>query len=64
MAYFIVIGTNNDVKGVVDEIKNAHLQHNVITSGYIHSEDDNEYYHWDVFNEQGRKTEEHNEDPK
>ena len=35
MAYFIVIGTNNDVKSVVDEIKQSHLQHNVITSGCL-----------------------------
>ena len=61
MAYFIVIGTNNDVKGVVDEIKHAHLQHNVITSGCIHSEGEDKYYHWDVFNEQGHKTKENNE---
>lgn len=61
MAYFIVIGTNNDVKGVVDEIKHAHLQHNVVTSGCIHSEGEDKYYHWEVFNEQGRKTKENNE---
>lgn len=61
MAYFIVIGTNNDVKGVVDEIKHAHLQHNVITSGCIHSEGEDKYYHWDVFNGQGYKTKENNE---
>ena len=61
MAYFIVIGTNNDVKDVVDEIKHAHLQHNIITSGCIHSEGEDKYYHWDVFNEQGHKTKENNE---
>ena len=61
MAYFIVIGTNNDVKGVVDEIKHAHLKHNVITSGCIQSEGEDKYYHWDVFNEQGHKTKENNE---
>ena len=61
MAFFIVIGTNNDVKGVVDEVKRAHLQHNVITSGCILSEDDELYYHWDVFNEQGNKTKESKE---
>lgn len=61
MAYFIVIGTDNDVKSVVDEIKHAHLQHNVITSGCIHTEGEDKYYHWDVFNEQGQKTKENNE---
>ena len=61
MAFFIVIGTNNDVKGVVDEVKRAHLQHNVITSGCILNEDDGLYYHWDVFNEQGNKTKESKE---
>lgn len=61
MAFFIVIGTNNDVKGVVDEVKRAHLQHNVITSGCILSEDDCLYYQWDVFNEKGNKTKESRE---
>ena len=61
MAYFIVIGTDNDVKCVVDEIKNAHLQHNVITSGCILSEGDELYYHWDVFNANGEKTKENRE---
>ena len=61
MAFFIVIGTNNDVKGVVDEVKRAHLQHNVVTSGCILQEDDGLYYHWDVFNEKGEKTKENNE---
>lgn len=56
MAYFIVIGTNNDVKNVVDEIKTAHLQHNVVTSGCILREGQDMYYHWDVFNEKGDKT--------
>ncbi len=56
MAYFIVIGTNNDVKGVVDEIKTAHLQHNVVTSGCVLEEGESLYYHWDVFNEKGDKT--------
>lgn len=62
MAYFIVIGTNNDVECVVDEIKNAHLQRNVVTSGCIHTEGDDKYYRWDVYNEQGRKIIE-NDDP-
>ncbi len=61
MAFFIVIGTNNDVKGVVDEVKRAHLQHNVITSGCILGEDDGLYYQWDVFNESGKKTTESKE---
>ena len=61
MAFFIIIGTNNDVKGVVDEVKKAHLQHNVITSGCILGEDDGLYYQWDVFNESGKKTKESKE---
>lgn len=61
MAYFIVIGTNSDVKGVVDEVKRAHLQHNVITSGCILSGDDGLYYQWDVFNEKGDKKTENKE---
>lgn len=61
MAYFIVIGTNNDVKCVVDEIKNAHLQHNVITSGCVLFDEQNTYYHWDVFNAKGDKTNEKRE---
>ena len=58
MAFFIVIGTNNDVRCVVDEIKKAHLQHNVITSGCLFEDDDRLYYKWDVFNENGDKTKE------
>ena len=61
MAFFIVIGTNNDVRCVVDEIKKAHLQHNVITSGCIVDQDDGLYYYWDVFNENGDKTKESRE---
>ena len=61
MAYFIVIGTNNDVKSVVDEVKKAHLQHNVVTSGCIVNEDDILYYYWDVFNENGKRTKENKE---
>lgn len=61
MAFFIVIGTSNDVKGVVDEVKRAHLQHNVITSGCILHQDDGLYYQWDVFNEKGDKTKESKE---
>ena len=61
MAYFVVIGTNNDVKGVVDEIRNAHLQHNVVTSGCVLGEGDNLYYQWEVFNGQGDKTNDNND---
>ena len=61
MAFFIVIGTDNDVRCVVDEIKKAHLQHNVITSGCIVDQDDGLYYYWDVFNEKGDKTKESRE---
>lgn len=61
MAYFIVIGTDNNVQDVVDEITNSHLQHNVVTSGCIISDDQNSYYHWDVYNEKGDKTQENNE---
>lgn len=61
MAFFIVIGTNGDVKDVVDEIKRSHLQHNVITSGCVLRVDDGLYYHWDVFNENGEKTSENRE---
>lgn len=61
MAFFIVIGTNNDVKCVVDEVKNAHLRHNVITSGCILHQDDGLYYEWEVFNEQGEKEAENKE---
>lgn len=55
MAFFIVIGTNNNVKCVVDEVKNAHLRHNVITSGCILQQDGGLYYEWEVFNERGEK---------
>lgn len=61
MAYFIVIGTNNDVKSVVDEVKRAHLQHNVVTSGCIIQEEGRLYYQWDVFNQNGEKTQENKE---
>ena len=61
MAYFIVIGTNNDVECVVDEIKNSHLQHNVVTSGCVRTEGETKYYHWDVFNEQGHRINENND---
>lgn len=56
MAYFIVIGTNNNVQCVVDEIKNSHLQHNVITSGCIINQNEGLYYHWDIYNSNGTKT--------
>lgn len=58
MAFFIVIGTDNDVKGVVDEIKKTHLQHNVVTSGCILREEESLYYQWDVFNSTGDKAKE------
>lgn len=61
MAYFIVIGADNDVKNVVDEMKNAHLQHNVITSGCVVEEGGNLYYQWDVYNNNGKKTSESDE---
>ncbi len=60
MAYFVVIGTSNDVKCVVDEVKRAHLQHNVITSGCVLREDNRLYYQWDVFNEKGERTNDNN----
>lgn len=56
MAYFIVIGTDNNVQSVVDEIKNSHLQHNVVTSGCIHNEDGNLFYHWTVYDQNGKNT--------
>ena len=61
MNYFVVIGTNNNVKCVVDEIKKSHLQHNVITSGCILYDKQDTFYHWDVFNAKGEKTKEHDE---
>ena len=54
MAYFIVIGTDNNVQDVVDEIKNSHLQHNVVTSGCIHEEDGNLFYQWTVYDQKGK----------
>lgn len=60
MAYFIVIGTSNDVQKVVDGIKQSHLQHNVVTSGCILNKEQGTFYHWDVFNANGEKTEENN----
>ena len=51
MAYFIVIGTGNDVKDVVDGIKDSHLQHNIVTSGCIVTKGEGLFYHWDIFNE-------------
>lgn len=55
MAYFIVIGTDNNVQKVVDEIRESHLQHNVVTSGCVVNQDASLYYHWDVFNAKGDK---------
>ena len=56
MAYFIVIGTGNDVKDVVDGIKDSHLQHNIVTSGCIVTKGEGLFYHWDIFNEKGDKS--------
>lgn len=56
MAYFIVIGTDNNVQDVVDEITNSHLQHNVVTSGCIHEKDGNLFYQWTVYNQKGKHT--------
>lgn len=53
MAYFIVIGTDNNVQSVVDEITHSHLQHNVVSSGCIHKEDDNLFYKWTVYDQSG-----------
>lgn len=58
MAYFIVIGTDNKVQSVVDEVRKSHLQHNVVTSGCVISKGDELYYHWDVYNAQGDKKQE------
>lgn len=55
MAYFIVIGTDSSVKNVVDEVRESHLQHNIVTSGCIISQEDGLYYHWDVYNANGDK---------
>ena len=55
MAYFIVIGTDNNVKTVVDEIRESHLQHNVVTSGCVIDKEDGSYYNWDVYNAKGNK---------
>lgn len=55
MAYFVVIGTDNTVKTVVDEIKESHLQHNVVTSGCIVNKDNSLYYQWDIYNASGEK---------
>lgn len=56
MAFFIVIGTDDNVQGVVDEIKNSHLQHNVITSGCIHQEEGRLFYKWTVYDYTGEYT--------
>ncbi|MBQ9137859.1 MAG: hypothetical protein IJX65_04395 [Alistipes sp.] len=61
MAYFIVIGANNDIQDVVGEIKNAHLQHNVITSGCIVKEVDGLHYRWDIYDNAGDKINESDE---
>lgn len=56
MAYFIVIGTDNNVKTVVDEIRESHLQQNVVTSGCVIDKEDGSYYNWDVYNAKGNKS--------
>lgn len=55
MAYFVVIGTDDNVKGVVDEMKQTHLQHNVVTTGCIVHRGGKEYYQWDVYNSESGK---------
>lgn len=55
MAYFIVIGTDNNVQTVVDEVRESHLQHNFVTSGCVVNQDASLFYHWDVFNAKGDK---------
>lgn len=55
MAYFIVIGTDNNVQSVVDEITNSHLQHNVVTSGCIREEDGNLFYKWTLYDQKGER---------
>ena len=55
MAYFIIIGTDNNVQTVVDEVRESHLQHNVVTSGCVVNQDASLFYHWDVFNAKGDK---------
>lgn len=40
MAYFIVIGTNDKVNGVVDEIVKSHQSHNIVSSGCITTKED------------------------
>ena len=40
MAYFIVIGTNEKVNGVVDEIAKSHQPLNTVSSGCITTKED------------------------
>ncbi|MCF0186555.1 MAG: hypothetical protein HUJ98_08735, partial [Bacteroidaceae bacterium] len=40
MAYFVVIGTNEKVQGVVDEIKKSHQPQNTVSSGCVISNED------------------------
>lgn len=49
MAYFIVIGTNDKVKDVVDEIKKSHQLHNTVSSGCLTTKEDGSLtYKWTV----------------
>ena len=47
MAYFIVIGTNDKVNGVVDEIAKSHQLYNTVSSGCITTKEDSSLlYKW------------------
>lgn len=47
MAYFIVIGTNEKVNGVVDEIAKSHQLHNTVSTGCIITKEDGSLsYKW------------------
>ena len=60
MAYFIVIGTNDKVKVVVDEIAKSHQLHNTVSSGCITTKEDGGLvYKWTAL---GNGEEKKNED--
>lgn len=60
MAYFIVIGTNDKVKVVVDEIAKSHQLHNTVSSGCITTKEDGGLlYKWTAL---GNGEENQNED--
>ena len=40
MAFFIVIGTNDKVNGVIDEIAKSHRSHDTVSSGCITTKED------------------------